>query len=118
MYAVLKGPIMDSRLLWGAVETLMLEVIAQGPTYGYEIAQTVTSRSKGYFELKEGSLYPALHRLEEQRLISSYWQAVDGRRRKYYKITSTGERALSDRRAEWRAFAKGMQGVLGLQFAH
>jgi len=85
---------MDSRLLWGAVETLILEVVGQGPTYGYEIAQTVTSRSKGYFELKEGSLYPALHRLEQQKLITSSWQEVDGRRRKYYKLSFAGQRAL------------------------
>ena len=108
---------MDSRLLWGAVETLILEVISRGPTYGYEIAQTVTSRSKGYFELKEGSLYPALHRLEQQKLVSAFWQEVDGRRRKYYKLSASGQRALGERKAEWRAFATGVQGVLGLQSA-
>ena len=108
---------MDSRLLWGAVETLILEVISQGPTYGYEIAQTVTSRSKGYFELKEGSLYPALHRLRQQKLVAAFWQEVEGRRRKYYKLSPAGQRALSERRAEWTAFAKGVQGVLGLQSA-
>ena len=108
---------MDSRLLWGAVETLILEVISQGPTYGYEIAQTVTSRSKGYFELKEGSLYPALHRLERQKLVTAFWQEVDGRWRKYYKLSSAGQRALSERKAEWTAFATGVQGVLGLQSA-
>ena len=106
---------MDSRLLWGAVETLILEVIAQGPTYGYEIAQTVTGRSKGYFALKEGSLYPALHRLEQQKLVTAFWQEVDGRRRKYYKLSSAGQRALGERKAEWRAFAAGVHGVLGLQ---
>lgn len=108
---------MDSRLLWGAVETLILEVISQGPTYGYEIAQTVTSRSRGYFELKEGSLYPALHRLERQKLVTAFWQEVDGRRRKYYKLSSAGQRALIERKAEWTAFAIGVQGVLGLQSA-
>ena len=69
--------IVDSRLLWGAVEMLMLEVISHGPTYGYEIAQTVGGRSQGYFELKEGSLYPALHRLESQKLVKS-WGLVVG----------------------------------------
>jgi PadR family transcriptional regulator PadR len=105
---------MDSRLLWGAAETLILEVISEGPTYGYEIAQTVTNRSHGYFELKEGSLYPALHRLEQQKLISSFWELVDGRRRKYYKLCIAGQRALNERKTEWRAFAKGMHSVLGL----
>ena len=104
---------MDSRLLWGAVEMLMLEVISNGPTYGYEIAQTVEGRSKGYFELKEGSLYPALHRLEQQKLVKSSWREVEGRRRKYYELTSSGQKALAAKKSEWKAFADGIQGVLG-----
>ncbi len=108
---------MDSRLLWGAVETLILEVISHGSTYGYEIAQTVTNRSEGYFDLKEGSLYPALHRLEQQKLVTAFWQEVEGRRRKYYKLSPAGLRTLRERKREWQAFSKGVQGVLGLQFA-
>lgn len=105
--------IVDSRLLWGAVEMLMLEVISHGPSYGYEISQTVESRSQGYFELKEGSLYPALHRLEEQKLVKSSWQEVEGRRRKYYELTATGKKVLAAKKTEWKAFADGIQGVLG-----
>ena len=104
---------MDSRLLWGTVEMLILEVVSHGPTYGYEIAQTVCGRSRGYFELKEGSLYPALHRLERQKLLSSLWREIDGRRRKYYKLTLTGQKALDARKQEWTSFASGVQGVLG-----
>lgn len=104
---------MDSRLLWGAVEMLMLEVISHGPTYGYEIAQTVGGRSQGYFDLKEGSLYPALHRLEEQKLVKSSWQEVDGRRRKYYELTAAGGKVLATKKTEWKAFSDGIQGVLG-----
>lgn len=106
---------MDSRLLWGAVEMLILEVISHGPTYGYEIAQTVTSESAGYFDLKEGSLYPALHRLEQQKLLTAFWQEVDGRRRKYYKLSSAGQKALDTKKHAWRAFSKGVDGVLGAQ---
>jgi DNA-binding PadR family transcriptional regulator len=104
---------MDSRLLWGTVEMLILEVVAHGPTYGYEISQTVCGRSRGYFELKEGSLYPALHRLERQKMLSSFWKEIDGRRRKYYKLPLTGQKALADRKQEWTSFATGVQGVLG-----
>ncbi len=104
---------MDSRLLWGTVEMLILEVVSNAPTYGYEIAQTVCNRSRGYFELKEGSLYPALHRLERQNLLSSLWREIDGRRRKYYKLTLTGQKALEARKQEWMSFATGVQGVLG-----
>ena len=104
---------MDSRLLWGAVEMLMLEVISYGPTYGYEIAQTVGNRSKGYFELKEGSLYPALHRLESQKLVKTSWQEVEGRRRKYYELTAAGSKVLAAKKSDWKSFAEGIQGVLG-----
>lgn len=104
---------MDSRLLWGTVEMLILDVVSHGPTYGYEISQTVCGRSQGYFELKEGSLYPALHRLERQKLLTAYWREIDGRRRKYYKLTTAGQKALDTRKQEWQAFATGVQGVLG-----
>jgi DNA-binding PadR family transcriptional regulator len=104
---------MDSRLLWGTVEMLILEVASHAPTYGYEIAQTVCGRSGGYFELKEGSLYPALHRLERQKMLSSFWREIDGRRRKYYKLTLSGQKALEARKQEWTSFATGVQGVLG-----
>ena len=104
---------MDSRFLWGAVEMLILEVVSEGRTYGYEILQTVGSRSHGYFELKEGSLYPALHRLERQKLLASSWQEADGRRRKYYRLTSAGRKALAEQKQEWTAFSRGVNGVLG-----
>src|SRR5262245_45017841 len=110
---------MDSRLLWGTVEMLILEVVSHGPSYGYEIAQTVGGRSQGYLELKEGSLYPALHRLERQKLLSSFWREIDSRRRKYYRLTAAGEKALATRKQEWRSFSTGVQGVLGpaMQYA-
>lgn len=105
--------IMDSRLLWGVVEMLILEVLSEGPNYGYQITQRVTRRSQGYFHLTEGSLYPALHRLERQRLLSSSWSEIEGRRRKYYRLTPAGQRALAARRDEWTKFAAGVSGVLG-----
>lgn len=108
---------MDSRLLSGTLEMLVLEVISSGPTYGYQIAQTVGERSHGVFEMKEGSLYPALHRLEQQQFVSSYWTEIEGRRRKYYKLTRSGQAALSAKRAEWQQFSDGVRGVLGVNMA-
>jgi PadR family transcriptional regulator, regulatory protein PadR len=108
---------MDSKLLSGTVELLILEVISAGPTYGYEITQEVISRSNGYFELTEGSLYPALHRLERQKLLASEWQEADGRRRKYYRLTAAGRKSHAAKKAEWERFSKGVQGVLGLSYA-
>ena len=68
---------MDSRLLSGTVEMLILDVLARGDSYGYQIAQTVLGQSDGYFQLKEGSLYPALHRLQRQKLLKAYWVEAD-----------------------------------------
>ena len=103
---------MESQFLWGTVEMLVLKVVSQGSSYGYEIAQTVGQHSNGYFDLKEGSLYPALHRMEQQKLLSSFWQEADGRRRKYYKLTSAGAKALAAKEKQWQAFSSGVQGVL------
>ena len=105
---------MDSRLLWGTVDMLILDVLGRGANYGYQIAQTVMRESQGYFELKEGSLYPALHRLEREKLLKSNWVETEaGRRRKFYKLTPAGKRALAARREEWSRFVAGVDGVLG-----
>ncbi len=105
---------MDSRLLMGALEMLVLQVLHGGPAYGYRITQEVMSRSQGYFELKEGSLYPALHRMERQGLLEAYWEAVGPkRRRKYYRITAKGLEALEARQAEWQRFSAAVDGVMG-----
>jgi DNA-binding PadR family transcriptional regulator len=104
---------MDSQFPGSPVEMLILEVVGQGPTYGYEITQTVAESSKGYFDLKEGSLYPALHRLERQNLLRAFWQEADGRRRKYYDLTDAGRAELAARKRSWLSFAAGVNGVLG-----
>ena len=107
---------MNAKLLSGTVDLLILEVISTGPNYGYEIAQQVIRRSNGSFELKEGSLYPSLHRMERQKLLKSDWREADGRRRKYYQLTAAGRRVLTEKRREWREFAKGVEGVLGVTY--
>ncbi len=104
---------MDTRLLMGMVETLILEIVSHSPSYGYEICQTAEERSRGMFELKEGSLYPALHRLERQKLLTSFWEEAENRRRKYYKLTAAGQKSLEARRREWQQFSTGVNGILG-----
>ena len=107
---------MDAKLLTGTVEMLILQVLLPEPTYGYQITQEVLDRSKGYFELKEGSLYPALHRLEHQNLLESYWiETESGRRRKYYRITTAGRAALAEKKNEWRQFTFGVDSIIGTQ---
>ena len=107
---------MDSRLLTGTVEMLILEVISAADLYGYRIVRSVLERSQGTFELKEGSLYPALHRLERQKLLKSYWEQAEGRRRKYYRLTAAGKKALAAKRDEWKQFSQGVNGVLGVNY--
>src|SRR5262245_17170172 len=104
---------MDSRLLWGTVDLLILELISAGPSYGYEVVQTILARSGGYFQITEGSLYPALHRLERQKLLKSFWREADGRDRKYYELTPAGRKSLAARKKEWKQFAAGVEGILG-----
>lgn len=104
---------MDPRVFSGAVELLALEVLSGGPSYGYEITQTVLSRSGDRFELKEGSLYPALHKLEREKFLTASWQEAEGRRRKYYRLTAAGRKALAKRKQLWRDFATGIEAVLG-----
>jgi len=105
---------MDSKLLTGTVDMLILQVLTHGDSYGYQITQTVLAQSRGQFELKEGSLYPALHRLERQNHVEAYWIETDGgRRRKYYRLTPAGRSSLAERRESWSRFSAGIDGVLG-----
>lgn len=107
---------MDSRFLSGSVEMLILQIAIEGDTYGYAITQEAQRRSEGYFELKEGSLYPALHRMERRGLLESFWEAKEtGRRRKFYRITAEGAQSLEAQRESWQEFVKGVNGVLGLE---
>ena len=107
---------MDSKLFSGTLEMLILEVISAGPSYGYEIAQRVISQSGERFKLREGSLYPALHRMERQELLAHEWREADARRRKYYKLTANGRKVLERKKSEWNEFARGVQGVLGANY--
>jgi transcriptional regulator len=105
---------MDSKFLTGSLDMMILQVAQRGPTYGYEITQEVMKRSEGFFELKEGSLYPALHRLARKGMLECYWEDKDtGRRRRFYRLTAEGAKSLADQRADWERFVAGVNGVLG-----
>lgn len=104
---------MKPDLLHGALDLLILDVVARGRSYGYQIAQAVLDGSGRRLEVKEGSLYPALHRLEHKKLLRAEWgESPEGRRRKYYRLTPAGVLALEQKRQGWLAFAQGVQGVL------
>ena len=105
---------MDKNLVTGTLEMLILDVLSGGESYGYAIAQAVLSGTGGEIELKEGSLYPALHRMERQGLLEAKWgESEEGRRRKYYRITAHGVKALEAKRAEWGRFEAAVNHLLG-----
>ena len=104
---------MDSRLLWGTVDMLILDVVAREPTYGYRITQFILNQSEGYFELKEGSLYPALHRLEQRGWVEAEWGASENNRRaRFYQVTPAGRKALRTQAATWRRYVGAVAKVL------
>lgn len=82
---------------------LVLAVLARGENYGYAILKEVKRLSGGAIDWKEGMLYPVLHRLEGEGLIEAQWRPAGGRRRKYYALTESGQRALASERAAWEA---------------
>src|SRR4051812_18654624 len=104
---------MRADLLRGHLDGLLLAVLAQAPGHGYELGQRLTERSGGELGVPEGSLYPALHRLERGGLVASAWSTGEGRRRRIYRLTTSGRRAVDDSRREWRVFAGAVERVLG-----
>jgi DNA-binding PadR family transcriptional regulator len=103
---------MNRELLKGHLDVMLLAVVAQGPLHGYAIIQSLNELSDGSFDLPEGTIYPALHRLESARLVASRWTTVDGRRRRTYRLTKRGAATLTKRTAEWRGFQRAMNAVL------
>src|SRR5688572_10455539 len=103
---------MKAETLKGHLELLLLAAVQPGPTHGYAIAETLRLRSSGTFDLPEGTLYPALHRLERAGLLSSRWSQVNGRRRRVYQLTRKGRQALAKQHGDWRDFARAMRAVV------
>jgi len=100
-------------LVKGSTDSLLLYLISQQPMYGYQIIKELETRSQGYFKFKEGTLYPALHRLERAGLILGKWQVLPGgRQRRYYHITDKGRSILIEKRDQWRDFLAAMNLVL------
>ena len=104
---------MNRERIKGHLDLLLLSVLAAGPAHGYAIISSLRERSEGTFDLPEGTIYPALHRLEDAGLLSSAWADGDGRRRRVYALTSAGATALAAEQTEWRIFAVGVQAVGG-----
>src|SRR5262245_58189130 len=97
----------------GRLDLLLLATIARVPRHGYAIIADLRESSGGACGLPEGSVYPALHRLEREGLVASRQELADGRRRRIYRLTASGEKALAAQRVEWRGFVRSVDAVLG-----
>lgn len=98
---------MNKEIMKGSIDILILLLINQGDTYGYEIAKNIKEKSEGLYSIAEGTMYPALKRLEEKGYIESYWQDSDiTGKRKYYRITQAGKDSLKIRINEWGSITK------------
>lgn len=100
-------------MLKGHLDAMLLAALEGRPAHGYAVLEALRARSGGAFDLPEGTVYPALHRLEAAGLLESAWSAETGRRRRVYSLTPRGRHALAKRREEWRRFSDGVNAVLG-----
>ena len=99
-------------MIKGHLDGLLLAVLAStGPLHGYSIIEELSRRSAGGFTLPEGTVYPALHRLERAGLLTSRWSQTSARRRRVYQLTARGRRALGREREAWSAFAGAAEAV-------
>ena len=97
----------------GSLELLALHVLSREPCHGYEIARRIHLTSREALRVEEGSLYPALHRLERRKLVKAAWGTSDsGRRVRVYRLSAAGRRELKERRERWRSLRDGVDGVL------
>jgi PadR family transcriptional regulator, regulatory protein PadR len=103
----------QSDVLRGSIELLVLKTLSLAPLHGWGIGQRIQQISGGALEINQGSLYPALQRLEQRGLITSEWKTTENKRRaRYYEITAAGRRAMGEEADSWRRFAAAMDLVL------
>lgn len=106
-------PMYSPELLKGTLQTIVLSLLAEkGRMYGYEITQHVKDRTEGKIQLTEGALYPTLHKLEAEGMLTTEKESIGKRVRKYYKLTENGNRQANDRVAEFRSFSETMNQLL------
>jgi transcriptional regulator len=96
----------------GNLEMLLLAILSGGPMHGYSVVQELIDRSGAELDLPEGTIYPALHRLENQGLLASEWDTSSGRRRRVYSVTKRGRSVLKAKQTEWAGFVDAVAAVL------
>jgi len=103
-------PPFEPDVLRGTLDLLVLRTVAQQPMHGWGISQIIQQRSKGVLDVNQGSLYPALQRLEQRGWIVSEWRASENNRRaKYYTLTAKGKRAVGEETANWRRYVAAIE---------
>lgn len=102
-----------SQQLKGHLDLLLLAVLSDAPAHGYAVIEELRRRSGDAFDLPEGTVYPALHRLASSGLLEAEWSEVNGRRRKTYELTRRGRSALKEERVSWDEFVGAVRGVVG-----
>lgn len=103
----------NKELAKGSTTMLVLEMLKDENMYGYQLIKKLSEKSKNVFELKEGTLYPILHGLEANNLITSYWNETATKKRKYYAITEKGKKSLKEKEEEWKIFSDSINQVIG-----
>lgn len=100
-------------LMKSNIDSLLLCLVSRQPMYGYQIIKELENRSQGYFKFKEGTLYPALHRLEKSGLVEGKWHTLpSGQQRKYYHITEKGYATMAEKRNNWNDFLIAMNLII------
>jgi transcriptional regulator len=103
----------EQELLLGTLDMLILQTLVMGPAHGHTIAHVIEHTSEDVLQIEQGSLYPALHRLEDRRWVSSYWGASENNRKaRFYKLTAAGRKQLTAQTDRWQAMVEAIGRVL------
>ena len=105
---------MIGEALKGHLDLLLLAILSEGPAHGYAVIESLRDRSSGTFDLPEGTIYPALHRLESQGLLRSRWSEDSARRKRIYQLTPKGQQAFAKHQEEWKKFSKAVNATVGI----
>ena len=107
------SPPIHGDLLQGTLDLLILKTIAPGPAHGHTIAHVIAFQSEEVLQVEHGSLYPALHRLEQRGWITSFWGTSDNNRRaRFYKLTPTGKRQLAAQQSRWAVIVRAINRIV------
>ena len=107
------NPPMQGELLQGTLDLLVLRTLVLGPAHGHTIAHTIERQSEDVLQVEHGSLYPALHRLEDRGWIASFWGTSENNRRaRYYRLTPAGRRQLAEQTSRWDEIVRAINRIL------